>query len=125
MGCQNSNKVTDNGCTLGSAIEALKEFGACIEDTWPYDIACKNLRPKEPCYTEALNHKIVEAIPVPNDLNEMKACLALGYPFAIGVRLFGSFDRAATTGVVPMPNRQDVARPSYGRFVQSPVCSAR
>ena len=34
----------------------------------------------------------------------MKSCLAQGFPFAFSLRLFTSFDQAAGTGIVPMPN---------------------
>ncbi|CAF1649392.1 unnamed protein product [Adineta ricciae] len=44
----------------------------------------------------------------------MKSCLAQGFPFAFGLRLYRSFDRASTTGVVPMPNTSERIRSSHG-----------
>ncbi|CAF5228409.1 unnamed protein product, partial [Rotaria magnacalcarata] len=37
--------VTDSGCSMTNAIEALEEFGTCLESTWPYDIASVNKIP--------------------------------------------------------------------------------
>ncbi|CAF3562084.1 unnamed protein product, partial [Rotaria sp. Silwood2] len=100
---QKTQKVVDTGCTMTSAIEALEEFGTCLESTWPYDISRINARPHDQAYREARNHRITEAFRINANLYEMKSCLAQGFPFAFGLRLYASFDNAATTGVVPMP----------------------
>ncbi|CAF4937264.1 unnamed protein product [Rotaria sp. Silwood1] len=100
---QKTEKVVDTGCTMTSAIEALEEFGTCLESTWPYDLSRVNTRPHEKAYREARNHRITEAFRINVNLYEMKSCLAQGFPFAFGLRLYASFDKAATTGVVPIP----------------------
>ena len=51
------------------------------------------------------------------DLNEMKTCLAQGYPFAFGVRLYESFNDAAESGVVPKPGPEDTAQGTIGMSV--------
>jgi len=112
----NSQTVTDSGCSMTDAIEALEEFGTCLESIWPYDISRVNTRPDDQAYAQAVNHKINEAFQVNIDLDEMKSCLAQGYPFAFGLKLYSSFDKAAQTGVVPMPNAWDGNRQSDGRF---------
>jgi hypothetical protein len=101
---------------MTDAIEALEEFGVCLESTWPYDISRVNTRPSNEAYDEAVNHKINEALQVNIDLNEMKSCLAQGFPFAFGVKLYTSFDKAGQTGVVPMPNQSEQGRTEHGRF---------
>ncbi|CAF3375737.1 unnamed protein product [Rotaria sp. Silwood1] len=90
--------VTDSGCSMESAIEALEEFGTCLESIWTYDISKVNTRPNDQAYRDAKNHTISEAFKVDIDLFEMKSCLAQGYPFAFGLRLYSSFDKAAETG---------------------------
>ncbi|CAF0820582.1 unnamed protein product [Adineta steineri] len=109
-----SRTVSDSGCTMTSAIEALEEFGTCLESIWPYDISQVNSRPSDRAYEEAKNHKITDALKIEIDLNEMKSCLAQGFPFAFGLKLFKSFDKASTTGVVPMPNTSERIRASHG-----------
>jgi hypothetical protein len=102
---------------MTDAIEALEEFGVCLESIWPYDISNVNARPNDQAYQQAVQHKINEAFQVNVDLNEMKSCLAQGFPIAFGLKLFSSFDKAAQTGVVPMPNTSDGGRQSDGRLL--------
>jgi hypothetical protein len=103
---------------MTSAIEALEEFGTCLESHWPYDISRVNTRPNESAYQEAKHHTITEALRININLYEMKACLAQGFPFAFGLQLYTSFDQAAKTGVVPMPNAWDNGRQAHGRFIK-------
>ncbi|CAF1176105.1 unnamed protein product [Rotaria magnacalcarata] len=107
--------VTDSGCSMTNAIEALEEFGTCLESTWPYDIASVNKIPNLHAFKQGLKHKIHQALHVKIDLNEMKSCLAQGFPFAFGLRLYVSFDQAAKTGIVPMPNSEEQSRAEHGR----------
>ncbi|CAF2066013.1 unnamed protein product [Rotaria magnacalcarata] len=109
-----SSNVTDSGCSMTNGIEALEEFGTCLESIWPYDISMVNTRPSDQAYAAAKSHKITEALQIKIDLYEMKSCLAQGFPFAFGLRLFTSFDKAAKTGVVPMPSSSDRSRQSHG-----------
>ena len=104
---------------MTSAIEALEELGICLESVWPYDISRVNTRPNAQSYDEAKRHKITEALRVNINLYEMKSCLAQGFPFAFGLKLYTSFDQARSTGVVPMPNYGDIGREAHGRFVQN------
>lgn len=103
-GMKESN-MADEGTHITSAIVALKEVGCCKEDTHPYGETYVNQQPRPHCYTEAKNHCITEAMQLKTDLDEMKACLAQGYPFAFGLELFESFSQAETNGgKVPMPD---------------------
>ena len=101
---------------MTSAIEALEEFGTCLESIWPYDISRVDERPSAKAYEGAKRHKITEAFKLDIKLNQMKSCLAQGFPFAFGLSLFESFDDAEETGFVPMPHPRDIARASHGRF---------
>lgn len=96
--------VMDTGCLLDQAIAALYDYGVCLESLWPYEMQRVNVRPSMQTYQSAKNHKIVDWLRLSITLNEMKACLAQGYPFIFGVELFDSFGRATRGGVVPMPS---------------------
>lgn len=109
--------VTDSGCSMTNAIEALQEFGTCLESKWPYDTSRVNSRPSDEAFQQGRKHRVEQALRVQIDLNEMKACLAQGFPFAFGLRLYTSFDQAAKGGVVPMPNDTEQSRTEHGRFV--------
>jgi hypothetical protein len=102
---------------MTSAIEALEEYGTCLESVWPYDTSRVNTRPNDQSYQEAQRHKITEALRVNINLSEMKSCLAQGFPFAFGLRLYSSFDQASKTGIVPMPNAWENGRQSHGRLI--------
>ncbi|CAF4106525.1 unnamed protein product [Adineta steineri] len=109
-----SSTISDTGCSMTDTIEALEEFGTCLESLWPYDSSRVNTKPNDNVYQQASSHKISQALQVNIDLNEMKSCLAQGFPFAFGLSLYTSFDKAAKTGVVPMPDSSDASRESDG-----------
>ncbi|CAF1229595.1 unnamed protein product [Adineta ricciae] len=99
-----SNHLVDGGTTIRSAIAALTEYGCCKEQSLPYNPAYVNHQPPAHCYMEAKNYRISEAMNVQLDLNEMKACLAEGFPFVFGLQIFNSFATAGSNGGrVPIP----------------------
>ena len=112
---KNAPTITDSGCSMTNAIESLAELGTCLESVWSYDISNVNQRPPEQAYDQAKDHQITGALKVKIDLIEMKTCLAQGFPFAFGLRLYKSFDKAAKHGVVPMPDAAEQGRTEHGR----------
>ncbi|CAF1039390.1 unnamed protein product [Adineta ricciae] len=99
-----SGDMEDNGTHITSAIEALKKWGCCTEDTYLYNEKNKNKEPPQNCYDEGQNYRIKKFVQIKVDLNEMKACLADSYPFVFGLQLFESFAQARDQyGRVPMP----------------------
>ncbi|CAF1314177.1 unnamed protein product [Rotaria sp. Silwood1] len=109
-----SGDLTDSGCSMTKAIETLEKYGVCLESIWPYDISMVNQCPHQQAYQAADDFKITEALKVEIDLHQMKSCLAQGFPFAFGLKLFTSFDKAAKSGIVPMPNDDEQSRESHG-----------
>lgn len=102
---------------MTDGIQALEQHGVCLESIWPYNIERVNESPSRRAYQAADDFKIKEALKVPIDLFQMKSCLAQGFPFAFGLKLFTSFDRASKSGVVPMPDGYEQGRESHGRYV--------
>jgi C1A family cysteine protease len=101
----------DAGAELRDGIKAVATLGVCPETAWPYDIARFAEKPPQAAYDAALKDKAVSYARVPQGKRHMKACLAAGYPFAIGFTVYESFESAAVarTGVVPMPTwREEV-----------------
>jgi C1A family cysteine protease len=78
----------------------------CQEDAWKYDISRFAHKPPDSCYEDAMGHQVTSYQRVPRLLNQMKGCLAHGYPFVLGFSVYESFESAevARTGVVPMPD---------------------
>ncbi|UJR16764.1 hypothetical protein I4U23_003664 [Adineta vaga] len=107
--------VIDDGSTVASTIETVEEFGVCPEYIWPYNIRKVNTKPNKQCYDAAVANSISEALAVDIDLNEMRACLAQGFPILLILELFKSFDKASTHGIVPMPKSTETSRASHGR----------
>ncbi len=95
---------TDAGAMIRDGIKTLAKQGACTEKNWPYDIARFAAKPPKACYTEALDYQILSYARI-NTLDEMRACLAAGYPFVFGFSVYEGFEsqQVARTGVVDMP----------------------
>ncbi|CAF1046008.1 unnamed protein product [Rotaria sp. Silwood1] len=107
--------MKDKGCTISSAIKALKKYGCCKETFYPYNITKINQKPSAYCYEEAKKYRIVDGMTVAVKLNEMKSCLAQKYPFAFGIDLFDSFSDAETNGgIVPMPQPDEAINDNHG-----------
>lgn len=96
----------DAGAMLRDTIKSINKFGACPESIWPYDISRLTIRPTPTCYDTASRHTAVSYSQVSQTLNQMKGCLAEGFPFAFGMTVYTSFegDKVAQTGVVQMPS---------------------
>ncbi|TAD89861.1 MAG: peptidase C1 [Bacteroidetes bacterium] len=104
----------DQGSTITGSIHVLETIGTCTESTWTYEPHLVDQQPHPEAYEEASQFQVQEADEVPVDLYAMKHCLAEGYPFAFGLALFGSFDRAGKHGLVPAPEANAATRTSHG-----------
>jgi C1A family cysteine protease len=96
----------DAGALLSDGIVCLERYGVCPEAEWPYDVAKFADRPPNKCYLDATLHRVTQVHSVPPSMSIMKGVLAAGYPFAVGIAVYASFetDAVATTGSVPMPH---------------------
>jgi C1A family cysteine protease len=95
----------DSGAMIRDGIKSVATQGDCPESEWPYDIAKFTTKPTPTCYKDALQYKAVQYQRLIQNLNQMKGCLASGYPFVFGFTVYESFEsqQVAQTGVVPMP----------------------
>lgn len=95
---------TDSGAMIRDGIKTLARQGVCTEKSWPYDTARFAVRPTKKCYTEALDYQILSYARL-NTLDEMRACLADGFPFVFGFAVYESFEskKVAKGGIVEMP----------------------
>jgi C1A family cysteine protease len=95
---------SDSGATLRNGIKTLKKQGVCSEKLWPYKISRFKTRPSKKSYKDALDHTISVYRRI-TSLNDMKGCLASGFPFVFGFSVYESFESVAVsrTGIVPMP----------------------
>ena len=95
---------SDSGAMIRDGIKTLAKQGVCIEKQWPYDAARFAAKPLAACYKAALDHQITSYHRILT-LNEMRTCLAEGFPFVFGFTVYESFEtrQIARTGVVNMP----------------------
>lgn len=100
---------SDSGAQIRDGIKSIASQGDCPEKEWPYDIAKFASKPGPKCYQDAIKYKAVQYRRVPQILNQMKGCLASGYPFVFGFSVYTEFenDTVAKTGVLNMPGSNE------------------
>jgi len=100
---------SDSGAMIRDGIKSVAVQGDCPETEWPYDITKFTNKPTPKCYQDALKYKAVQYQRLVQNLNQMKGCLASGYPFVFGFTVYESFEsqQVAQTGIVPMPGTSE------------------
>jgi C1A family cysteine protease len=95
---------SDSGAMLRDGIKTLRSQGVCTEKNWPYIINKFTIKPISACYKEALNYQITSYHRILT-LDEMRTCLAEGFPFVFGFTVYESFEsqEVTKTGIVQMP----------------------
>lgn len=104
----------DSGSLIADAIEGLKKWGACSEDTWPFDEDAVLEKPKKKAYEEAQNFLVEDVKLVPMTLHDWRHALAEGHPIVFGISLYESFDSHRRKGLVPIPSKKEVLREEHG-----------
>jgi C1A family cysteine protease len=94
----------DAGAMIRDGVKSLVKQGVCTERKWPYDIARFTVKPPAACYREALDHQLLSYHRIIT-LQEMRGCLAEGFPFVFGFTVYEGFESAtvARTGRVDLP----------------------
>jgi C1A family cysteine protease len=95
----------DSGATIRDGVKVINKYGVCPESQWPYDIAKFKRKPLRACYIEGAKHQAVTYQRLTPIVDQLRGCLADGYPFVFGFSVYESFETAAVTktGIVPMP----------------------
>ena len=95
---------SDSGAMIRDGIKTLKKQGVCSERKWPYVVSKFAVKPGPACYQEGLEHQILSYQRIVT-LDQMRACLAEGFPFVFGFTVYESFEsqHVARSGVVPLP----------------------
>jgi C1A family cysteine protease len=95
---------TDAGAMLRDGIKSLAAQGVCPEELWPYRIKQFAKKPPTDCYRQAKPHTITSYQRL-STVEEMRACLADGFPFVFGFSVYEGFESAtvAKSGVMEMP----------------------
>jgi C1A family cysteine protease len=100
----------DSGAQIRDGVKACAVLGAPPETLYPYSDANPGVFTKKPpksVFLAALKHRVTSYERVAQQLADMKACLASGFPFVFGFTVYESFEsqQVAQTGAVPMPSK--------------------
>lgn len=100
---------TDSGAQIRDGIKSVNKQGVCPETMLPYNISQFTQKPSDACYASALKHQVLSYQRVTRNLNQMKGCLASGYPFVFGFTVYESFEseQVAKTGKLNMPKQTE------------------
>jgi len=94
----------DTGVYVRDAIKAVARHGDCPEDLWPYVEKNYATRPPQECYDSALRYKAIQYFRIHRRIDDMRACLASGYPFVLGFLAHEKFKEIVKkTGRLEMP----------------------
>lgn len=99
----------DGGAYIRNGMKVIAKKGVCKEDTWPYDVAKVKAKPSAQAFKEALDHQAIQYQRLSENLDNMKQCLADGYPFVFGFTIYDSFltDEVVKTGIMKMPEKTE------------------
>jgi C1A family cysteine protease len=102
---------SDSGAQLRDGIKTVASQGVCPEPEWPYDVSKFTLKPSRQAYQDATTDRAVSYQALVQEVNQMKGCLASGYPFVFGFTVYESFESAAVakSGHAPMPSPSERA----------------
>jgi uncharacterized caspase-like protein len=100
----------DAGATYAAALRAVNRYGAPPESEWPYLTEKFTQRPPRRVYQAAARHAAIAYKRVRGQPEQVKACLAEGYPVLLGFPVYNSFmsTEVAQTGRVPVPHDDDL-----------------
>lgn len=86
------NVDVDIGCTFRSAIKAIKYWGTCYENQWPYITSNVLVRPNSLCFSSIPRFHIKRYERLPCTPPSWEHCLyVLKKPFVFGVSIYSSF----------------------------------
>jgi C1A family cysteine protease len=98
----------DSGAMLRDGIKTLVDEGCCVEEQWPYLIDTYATKPTAACYRNAADHQVTSYQRI-ETVDEMRSCLADGFPFVFGFAVYESFETQAVakSGIVSMPKSSE------------------
>src|ERR1700722_16303991 len=98
----------DSGANLRDGVKSLAKQGVCPEKEWPYRVAAFEKKPSAACYKAAKKHQITSYHRILTT-DEMRGCLAAGFPFVFGFTVYTAFESKAVekSGVLDMPAKNE------------------
>jgi C1A family cysteine protease len=99
----------DAGAMIRDGMKSVAAQGAPHETLWPYVLQKFRTKPKAPVYKDGLLHRALLYRRLMPTLDQLRGCLASGFPFVFGFSVYESFesDAVALSGTVPMPTADE------------------
>ena len=103
---------SDTGGSMRDGIKVAVADGTCFEDgpnAWPYEVARFADRPPKACFTAAKKGEVKSYNRIQQNISDMEACLAEGFPFVFGFTAFAALESKAVKkrGALPLPKADD------------------
>jgi C1A family cysteine protease len=97
----------DAGAMLRDGIKSVAKLGGPHERLWPHVISRFRQKPSPAAYRDGTQHEAILYQRLHQSIDQLKGCLADGYPFVFGFSVYETFESAAVakTGQVPLPRR--------------------
>lgn len=112
----------DAGAIIRDGIKVVNTVGCCAEKNWTYDdtpadpqtgIWAADAKPRQKpncfAYRYAKDCDAVAYLAIAQVVDQMRACLAQGFPFVFGFKVYAGFESAevAKTGVLNLPTTSE------------------
>jgi C1A family cysteine protease len=96
--------MEDSGASLDIGIPATKQYGACPESLWDFDVAHITEKPTPEDYALGLQCTI-DSFEHILTFDQIKHSLSLGFPVIVGITAYQSFEseQTAKTGLMTIP----------------------
>jgi C1A family cysteine protease len=109
----------DDGSSIFNAIRALSDFGVCELQYW--DPNGNYLQPPDAEAREnATNNKVLKALNVKHNLNDIKSAISEGFPVCFGLKVYDSFGKPLK-GFVTTPS-EDAIQNENGGYHSMIIC---
>jgi C1A family cysteine protease len=95
----------DSGAYIRDGIRATYNYGAPLENLWPYNINKFRTMPPSTAIADGAKRKVT-SYERASDFNAVVDAIGNGYPVIIGFKVYTSFETisVARTGIMPYPN---------------------
>jgi C1A family cysteine protease len=100
----------DIGAYISTAIEAVKTYGLCREDLWPYDPSKFDVEPAYICYRDARKRTIEKVYEITSH-EEIINMLDQWHPVVVGVAVYSDFNKVNNVDTIlkmPRDNEEPI-----------------
>ena len=104
-------ELEDTGSSFQDVIASIGEQGICTEALHPYTSLLSDV-PSDEAYLDGERRRITKALNVNITENDIKSAIQEGYPVAISLKIFDSFN--AKSGFIKRPSEKEIESADFG-----------